>query len=70
MSRYWHTPIRITATKTLAWFKTGAIEFGKPVYTLQDPQKSHKSAPLSFPMKGGSAKGCIQDMSTPPFYRE
>ena len=70
MSRLWHTPIRITPTKTLAWFKTGTIDVLRnlPVYALQDPKQFTKSAPLSFPMKGGYAKGCIQDMSTPKEY--
>lgn len=66
MSRFWHTPIRITKTKTLAWFKTGTIDVRTklPVYILCDPA-TRKSRALSFPMKGGYAKGCIQDMSTP-----
>lgn len=64
MSRYWYTPIRVTKARTLAWFKSGRVERGLPVYTLQDPAKA-KLAPLSFPMKGGHAKGCVQDMTTP-----
>ncbi len=66
MSRFWHTPIRVTKTKTLAWFKTGAIDVQSklPVYVLCDPA-TRKGAALSFPIKGGYAKGCIQDMSTP-----
>lgn len=70
MSRFWHTPIRITPTKTLAWFKTGTIcaRSKLPVYALDDPA-SRKSAALSFPMKGGYAKGCVQDMSTPAAFK-
>jgi len=60
--RYWQTPIRFHAGKTLAWVATGKKENNLPVYALAEPGKKDKI--LSFPMRGNS-KGCIQVMDNP-----